>query len=670
MHAAGAVLPAIGLVLLYAALRRSADGEAARTRTMISATIWWGVVVLVVTELLSAIHAVAAVPLAVTWIGIDAALAIVVVRTGALSDVRGLRRPSIRDVTVAGAAVALACVVVAAVTALIALVAPPNDWDAMSYHMARIAHWISDRSVAFFPSLYAAQLYQGPWSSYLGLHLTLLAGDDRFVNLIQWFAFIGSALVVARIASQLGGSRRAQLLSASFVFAVPMAILQASSAQDHLVVTFWLCCLASLVLDLRDRIDVRTTAEVGACLGLAILTKSTTYVLASPFVLGAAVLAWRRVGVAGVARLAVSGAMVAGINVVHWYRNVAAFGSPLGDPVETGWHVMRSFNPVTFAERLVQESSLQLSLPDPMRSTAERVLRVGSSRIGLDLDDPRTIIGTRWSIPPLTTHEDYTGNLIAAAVIVLVVAAVVVRGPRQIRGYVAALVAAYLLFVGATRWEFYDSRLLLPLFALSAPIVGLVLGERLGSMHRAGPVAALAMVVAAGPWLFLGAARPLVGAGSVLTTPRMAQYFVNRPELEAPYRDVAGAILASSCRKVGMTVTGNDPWEYPMWALLTEGRQEIVLTAVDAVARTRALSGISSTPCAIVAVGFADVPSRVTGGLEYRRIRWVPPVELFLAPTPATARTIVGVPDSDAALNATTGDVPIRPSQIPRAPAR
>src|SRR6185436_4583982 len=76
-------------------------------------------------------------------------------------------------------------------TATIALLAPPNNWDSMTYHMPRVAHWAQAGSVAHYPTHILRQLWLGPWAEFGILHLYVLAGGDRLANLVQWLAFAG-----------------------------------------------------------------------------------------------------------------------------------------------------------------------------------------------------------------------------------------------------------------------------------------------------------------------------------------------------------------------------------------------------------------------------------------------------------------------------------------------
>ena len=55
-----------------------------------------------------------------------------------------------------------------------------------------MAHWVQDRSVAFYPTHITHQLYYPPWAEYAMLQLLLLGWDERLANLVQWFSMVGS----------------------------------------------------------------------------------------------------------------------------------------------------------------------------------------------------------------------------------------------------------------------------------------------------------------------------------------------------------------------------------------------------------------------------------------------------------------------------------------------
>ncbi|HKS98997.1 MAG TPA: hypothetical protein VJT31_05640, partial [Rugosimonospora sp.] len=132
---------------------------------------------------------------------------------------------------------------------VVALVSPPNNADSLSYHLARIEHWAQDRSVDFYPTAVHRQIGFSPGAEYLLLQLRLLAGPEGFSNLLQWAAALGCAVVVSRIAAQLGAGRLGQLLAAAVVATAPLVTMEATSTQTDLVAALWVCAGASLALD-------------------------------------------------------------------------------------------------------------------------------------------------------------------------------------------------------------------------------------------------------------------------------------------------------------------------------------------------------------------------------------------------------------------------------------
>src|SRR5690606_2840520 len=128
-----------------------------------------------------------------------------------------------------------------------------------------------------------------------------------------------------------GAARAGQWMAALFAATLPMAILQASSTQNDLVVAF--LCLAflhgALASARSERVSWPLLLCCGAAMGLAIHAKGTAY-----FFLAAAGLAWGvallvRHRVRALAPLSVAALLVALPNAPHAARNMAVLGTPL-----------------------------------------------------------------------------------------------------------------------------------------------------------------------------------------------------------------------------------------------------------------------------------------------------------------------------------------------------
>ena len=124
-----------------------------------------------------------------------------------------------------------------AATFVTAIVYPPNNWDSMTYHMPRVVHWISNNNISFYTTGITRQNYQMPLAEFAIMHLQILTGFDLYANLVQWVSFLVLICLGCLTAAELGLNNRQQLISAIVIATLPMAILQASSTQNDLVVS-------------------------------------------------------------------------------------------------------------------------------------------------------------------------------------------------------------------------------------------------------------------------------------------------------------------------------------------------------------------------------------------------------------------------------------------------
>jgi hypothetical protein len=202
-----------------------------------------------------------------------------------------------------------------------AVVSPPNTWDAMAYHMTRVVQW---------PCFFSQQLYLQPWTEYAIMHLDLLYGSDRFVNVVEWLTFIGSVLGVSLLAKCFGAGRRGQLVAAVACATIPEAVLEASGAMSTLAGAFWIVVAVYYLLCWNRLQNWMVALAAAAASGLAILTKGTAFI----FLPCVAIACWwigsPQARKQTLARLPVMGLVILALNGAFFVRNQNLSGSPLG----------------------------------------------------------------------------------------------------------------------------------------------------------------------------------------------------------------------------------------------------------------------------------------------------------------------------------------------------
>ena len=178
--------------------------------SLLVSSVLTGTVITFMTEVLSLFHSFSFYPLTLAWFAVT-----IVAISRALPELRlGLKEKPWRwnkfffDEQFLLFLVGLTLFI----TALTASASTPNTWDSMTYHLARVEHWIQNKTIAYYPTHIIRQLYYCPWAEFAIAHLRLLCPWESIVNLLQWFAMAGSLVAVSLIVKQLGGSRRGQLM--------------------------------------------------------------------------------------------------------------------------------------------------------------------------------------------------------------------------------------------------------------------------------------------------------------------------------------------------------------------------------------------------------------------------------------------------------------------------
>ena len=605
------LLPFIAVALIF---RLNLTQEVGWRNTILTTSVIFGIFVVGITEGLSVVHLLNFQGVCTAWTILNGYLGLLAwKRLGIRRDRENYSWKLLSEHRV----LLLGVATIISLVGFIALVAPPNNWDSMVYVMPRVSHWIQNFTLDHYPTHSPLQLTSGPWAEFVILHFQLLAGNDRFANLLNWLSWIGSLIGVSLITKQLGGNLQSQIFSSAFCATIPVGILQASTPKNTCVVSFWIVCFAyyALMIVTTQR-TLKLTLLISASLGLAILTKGTSYVYALPIIFIVLLSQFYGSKSSLIKHFLISFTVVLSLNLGHYWRNFYTFGSPTSTYPDKLTNDMYSIP--AFISNLVRNISLHLTVPFLSGADwVDQAVIQFHRFLGISPVDPRTTFG---SIRTIVTPEDFTintsplfedvvGNPLHFWLIVAVIISIFSFKKRckslYLVEYLIVILSSFILFCFLLKWQPWHSRLHLPIFVLLTPIVGIVLDAIWP--RKISQYTFLVLLVSSIPYLLLNDLRPIVGETSILKIDRTSQYFAAKSQLESNYTTVSQIIKRQACQNVGLIIVPNS-WEYPLWILLEEKGSPPI--RIEHVAVTNMTQGMSQrqyaqnfSPCSVIAIG-------------------------------------------------------------------
>ena len=562
-----ALLIPLSLILVYFLLNIPDRRVRFLASTVITIT---GLVI--ITEGLSAFHMLSTVPLAIAWAAFDIILISIFIIRRRWKDLRPVvwqwQFDRFETLLVAG------MVALSLLLGLIAVVAAPNNWDSMAYHLPRIMEWIQQRSLAHFPTSNLYQLFLAPGAEYIQLNVMLLSNTaDRWVNLVQWCCLLGCTLSASAIAKQLGAKRRGQVLAAVAVITIPMAVMQSTTTQNDLTVAFWLITFIVFIIEDNRQPSSINILLAGLALGLAMLTKPTAYIYAAPFLIGWVIWRLWRYRLKTLPILATAGFISLLLCMPYWQRNWQVFHNPLGSEDNSGNFFNHKISPIGLGLNLLRNLGTHVMLPEEWVEPASEELAKVLSEVNINLNDPNyTRPDHSFTLPAISFNEDRSGNFIHL-IVVLAVPVVLIGRKKNLSGriwwlYFLAWSITILLMSLVQRWQIYQARYHLPWFIIAAPLIGLS-GEHVNKWVQW--LSAFILLIGIVPFIWFSPTKPLWTDWNIFNLPRR-EVMMRREDMMVDYVKAQELLSRDlDCYTVGL-VSGPYDWEYPLWALLRDAK--------------------------------------------------------------------------------------------------
>ncbi len=469
-------------------------------------------------------------------------------------------------------------------TLLTALVYPPTTWDSMTYHMARIPHWIENKSVDFYHTSIPRQNYQMPLAEYAILHLQILTNCDIFANLVQWISFCVLICLSSLVSASLGLNKKQQLIAAVATATLPMAIVQASGTQNDLVVSAFIMASCYYFIKLSKTISIENSCLTAISLGLACLTKGTAYLICIPMSLFLAIQFTTLQKKAGNSFLKILGILVfiisitVLINSMFLKRMYFEYGK--FTPDDTRLYKNEELSYSIIAANILRNMALHIGVP------STRINHFSDSIITSILQEELNNSKSTWPGTSYLTcysrHEDSAGNLLhfllAVSFFIATPLFIYKKKYSSIRLYSFGILSSFLFFCIILKWQPWASRLHTPLFTLSAPLIVLAITEINTYIFKYFEYLMLFLFIVSGANCALRAQPRSLISLQWLHNNRNQLYFIANDKIKNDYFQVINAICLDNTQKninIGIDIKGND-WEYPFWIIAKQKCQSNV----------------------------------------------------------------------------------------------
>ena len=574
----------LSLILIFFARAVSLRQNTGIKDNLIKSILIFSLIITLVTETASLFNEINHLTFLSFWIVLPVTLVLyLIIKRKTLSDytnyftnkLSGYRRQLTGSTTIG----IISVIVLLALVFIQGIINPPNNWDSMTYHLARITAWISHESIAHFPTHIVRQVYQPPFAEFVILNINLLNLNDYLSNSVQFFFLLFSITVILFLLQLLGLKHRFGSIAAVLLITIPEVLLQASSTQNDIVVSFFILAAVLFVIRALKENTIENYFYLGLSIGLAVLTKGTSYIYLAPVLLffsaAIAIKTYKTWNLKYLGWSVMAALITIAVNSGHYYRNYEMSGGILGvDESEHSRYAMEVMSPAHLVLNMAKNVSNHIG-PFPFNRAAREGVNALHQLAGLDPQDPRTNFpGEIYKgAPDFPTHEDTAPNplhLLLTIISLLWILIAFIRR-KKINGlmvYLAiAMIIQLLLFSFYLKWQPWHTRLHTPVFILSIPLI--IYFFRMNDKYlKMLKILTVLSIVYGYAVVLLNSSRPYVSTRFTtnisINDNRDKKLFANKLYLFEEYMQTSDIISDSRFRKIGLII-GREDWEYPLF---------------------------------------------------------------------------------------------------------
>lgn len=460
----------------------------------------------------------------------------------------------------------------------------PYNWDSMTYHLARVAHWAENQSIAHYATNNIRQISSPPLAEIIVLHVYILSGEkDTYVNLVQCAAFLIGGMLVYRISSKIGCNFRSRVIALILYLLMPIGVGEAVTTQVDNVASLWLLIYVYLILDLiNQRIPLSINRRIityylfplACSLAFGYLTKYNVCIVMVVFLTWLFICCYKRRDLIENVLIATLITALFTISIIfpEVLRNIYTFHA-FSDSEVGSRQLIGSLRPAYLLTNFIKNVLFNLSC-DWIPGWNKGLEKAAYSFAGLfHVDLNSSLIsedGKKYEIlSSLNFNHDSALNtqIIILTFIISFVGIILLVKRRKnhiniFRGYYGAAFFSLIMFLAILRWEKFESRYYIGFLAVLCPGITFSLQKIFDNKRKFNIISDLVIV---GTLFYM---IPMIRYHvKYVDLGRPNGYFVYNQYLIKPFIEADQVIKDYDYKDIGFYI-GNDTYEYPLIYLL------------------------------------------------------------------------------------------------------
>lgn len=487
-----------------------------------------------------------------------------------------------------------ACICIGIV--FLALFTVPYNWDSMSYHLARIAHWKQNRTIAHYFTGEIRQLTSPVLAEIVDLHVYILhSQNDSLLNLLQAFSYIMNSIIVYGISRKIRVDSKLCYLGVMLYLCMPIAFAEGLSTQVDEYATFWLLSFVYVSLDfvtqnivsMASKMVIWKIVFLSIIIAMGYLTKPSILIAVCVFALWIfaffaknrqqkIVLKYFPVILGGVFLIVI-------FLLPEIYRNMVTFHA-ISAPIAGKRQLVGTLNPAYLFINALK--NISLNLPNIYLYNGEffigKIVYKMASMLQVDINDPSISEDGREFSLPLTQdyiHDSASNPVIMIGFFLLIFFFLVYRIRHKktyfLDGYVWCAGISILLFCVSVRWEIFVNRYMLSYLALLCPAIVYMI-QRMQKLKIIDEKIIITLfyftciVDLYGLFYFHGS----ICYEQHINEHRADGYFVYKEGSRQDYTEAIETVKEKNYQSIGLDIASNS-YEYPIWAMLNNSEIRI-----------------------------------------------------------------------------------------------